>query len=180
MVRNIQLMNWKERGVADYKFRDSAVSKYEIFGNKETYYSNAMRKLKLTYATKSGIRDIEDPSWAEIDDCLTKLNINERSHVILDNGIDGYIQCAGSTLEMMVEYRMTRNNAFKHYMLGFGGNRSPLGITWVHLKTGVGQIAIQREEVLTGSDGIRIFRSFHNAEGIPDDFTKRNVTKLHK
>lgn len=135
--------------------------------------------MKLSISNETGVEEVNEASWSDIKSSLRKLDGIKRSHVIMNNETKSYVQCVGSPSAMAIEYRIYGEKGFRHYVLGYGGNKSPLVSTWVYLETGVGQIAVHKNEVLVLEDAERVFRSFFDKGIIPVDMMKRNVTKLH-
>lgn len=135
-------------------------------------------RLKLTYGKRRKNIVVLDPKWNKIKSILRNLDGRNFSHVILEHKQGDYIQCAGKVDELTIEYREYTEARYKHFRLGYGGNRSPIGIKWVNLETAVGKIVIHKEEVLNVEDALRVFKSFFQMDLIPMDLTKRNITKM--
>ena len=122
---------------------------------------------------------LENPTWDVIKTELDKLDGINNMFLILENENGDYVQCAGSPNSLTVEYRINSNPNFKHFVIGKGGEKSPLKVNWKVILTNSGQIMVHEEEVLNLADAEIIFREFFTKELIPIEYNKRNVTKLH-
>ncbi len=124
-------------------------------------------------------KELESPKWKLIQDELNKLDGKKNGYLILENNNGDYVQCAGRPEMLTVEYRFNSESNFRHYVIGKGEDRSPLTVSWVILKTNVGEIMVHKEEVLKLQDAEIVFREFYKNQKLPIEFKKRNVTKLH-
>ena len=123
--------------------------------------------------------ELENPNWNGIKTELNKMDGIKNGYLILENDKGDYIQCAGQSEMLTVEYRLNSEPKFKHYVIGKGKNKSPIKVSWVVLQTKVGEIMIHEEEVLNLKDAELIFKEFYEEQTIPTELNKRNVTKLH-
>ena len=128
---------------------------------------------------KANNTELKNPNWLGIKSALNELDGKINGHLILENKNGDYIQCAGWMEKMTVEYRINSKPKFKHFVIGKGGNKSPLKVEWICLQTAVGEIMVHKEEVLNIKDAEFIFKEFYKNNSIPTDLNKRNVTKLH-
>ena len=124
--------------------------------------------------------NLSNPTLTQVEEQLNKLNRQLNTFVILENSENSYVQCAGNSHRLTVEYREHSQSNFKHFVIGKGENKSPLRTTWVILPTGVGSLQIHQEEILSMEEASLIFKAFLLKLPLPDGLKKRNVTKLHK
>lgn len=123
---------------------------------------------------------ISNPTWDLVEKELRSLDGKINGFVTLANEDNDFVQVAGNQEHLTVEYRTYLETGFKHYVLGLGGNKSPLRVTWISLDTAIGNIQIHKEEVMNIEDAIAVFKKFFLNESLPDRYNKRNITKLFK
>lgn len=123
--------------------------------------------------------ELDNPTFTNVENALEQLDSTNRAFVILENGENGYMQCAGRTNECCVELRVNIEDSFKHWIIGKGETTSPLKTVWHVIKSKVGPIRVKKEEQLDLSDAKILFSSYLNNEPLPQDYYKRNVTKLY-
>lgn len=121
-----------------------------------------------------------NPNWIDIEVSLDSLDDKNKGFVILTDDTDSYIQCAGGQNSLVIEYRKYDSNDFEHYVIGYGELKSPMKSVWTRLNCKVGPITVLKDEVLSIKEAKEVFRRFFEQKGIPEEFNKRNVTKLHK
>lgn len=125
--------------------------------------------------------EIENVSWDYIHQALLQIHPSTKSFFILTDPITGsYIQCAGSAERLVVELRKYSDDAFKHYVIGKGANKSPLKVTWATVESKAGAIQVHDSEVLNIRDAQTLFHSFFFSEEVPGAYSRRNVTRLHQ
>jgi len=128
---------------------------------------------------KADNSELKNPDWNGIKTELKKLDGITNGYLILENDNGDYIQCAGQTEMLTIEYRLNSKPKFKHYVIGKGKNKSPLKVNWTVLRTTVGEIMVHNEEVLNLDDAELIFKEYYENQTVPIELNKRNVTKLH-
>lgn len=122
----------------------------------------------------------ENAAWNQIQQALLQIHPTTKSFFVLTNpGTGSYIQCAGSAERLTVEMRRYDAYSFKHFIIGKGGNKSPLNVTWATIESKAGAIQVHDAEVLNVTDAETLFYSFYTTGDVPEVYTKRNVTKLH-
>jgi hypothetical protein len=134
----------------------------------------------MTFAEDNKIDTIEtqNPDWDKIESSLKLIDPLDKTFFVLTNDLGSFIQCAGSKDELTIELRENENlNTFKHFVVGKGGNLSPLNTIWTQIDCRVGPIRIHYNEVMTIKDAVDIFKAFFNNETLPLTYKKRNVTK---
>ena len=128
---------------------------------------------------KTNKKELKKLDWNQIETEINNLGSKNCGYLILENDNGDYIQCAGDSEMLTVEYRIHTKSKFKHYVIGKGENKSPLKVNWVFLQTDAGGIMIHKEEVLNLKEANLIFKAFFEKQIIPTELNKRNVTKLH-
>lgn len=128
----------------------------------------------------SEISNLSDPTWDLIEKELHSLDGKNNGFITLANRNEDFVQVAGNQNHLTIEYRNNLENGFKHYVLGLGGNKSPLKVTWISLETTIGNIRIHKEEVMNIDDAVAVFKEFFLNGSLPDRYNKRNITKLFK
>lgn len=124
--------------------------------------------------------ETENAPWSLIQQALSQIQPGYKTFFVLTNSSTGsYIQCAGSAERLTVEMRKYGTHDFRHYVIGKGGNKSPLKVVWAMIESKDGSIQVHDTEVLNISDAVTLFHSFYTAGDVPEAFTKRNVTKLY-
>ena len=128
---------------------------------------------------KTQTTELKDINWDAIKTELNKLDGTENGFLALENDNGDYVQCAGNTSILTIEYRLNSNPNFKHYVVGKGKDKNPMKVSWVALQNNVGPIMVHKEEVLNIKDAEWVFKEFFENQTIPAELNKRNVTKLH-
>lgn len=124
--------------------------------------------------------ETENAAWSHIQHALSKLHPATKSFFVLtDPGTGSYVQCTGSAERLTVELRKYASNGFRHYVIGKGGNKSPLKVVWTTIESKAGTIQVHDTEVLNIANAVALFHSFYTTGDVPEAFTKRNVTKLY-
>ena len=120
-------------------------------------------------------------SWVAIEAALLRMDSDSKSYVVLTDLESGsYLQCEGSTTRLSIELRIYTNQTFKHFVIGKTRNKSPLSVTWSSIECKVGPIQVHDSEILTIDDALKIFSRFYTVKDAPDDYSKRNVTKMYQ
>ena len=124
--------------------------------------------------------ETENAAWSNIQQALLRIHPTTKSFFVLTNQSTGsYIQCAGSAERLTVEMRIYASDFFKHYVVGKGGNKSPLKVIWSTIESKAGVVRVHNSEVLNINDAVTLFHSFFYTGDVPKAYTKRNVTKLY-
>lgn len=125
--------------------------------------------------------ETENATWDCIQHALSKIHPVSKSFFVITNPDTGsYIQCAGSAERLTAEIRKYGSCGFRHYVIGKGGNISPLKVVWTTIESKVGTIQVHDTEVLKIEDAETLFYSFYTTGDVPEVFTKRNITKLYQ
>ncbi|MGC3945573.1 MAG: hypothetical protein QM762_13820 [Chryseolinea sp.] len=130
-----------------------------------------------TYNGHDG-REIEHPSWTQIEDAIRKIDSETNCFAILTTNTGDYLQCAGGQTAVTLEFRQIEEGGFKHFVLGKGQATSAIGAVWSKIDCKIGPIWIHKEEELTLDEAVMAFRYFFDNSDINNDFKKRNITKL--
>lgn len=126
----------------------------------------------------TNINQNENVEWSEVELALNDFAQGKISTLCLEQANNHYIQCAGRADRLTIEYRMTTNEAFKHFILGKGRNKSPLKVTWTVVETTSGNLRRHLDEVLTIEDGQISFKHFFEHKTIKDTYRLRNITNF--
>ncbi|HYE80813.1 MAG TPA: hypothetical protein VEG39_01465 [Clostridia bacterium] len=128
--------------------------------------------LLMQYEKDNIVQEEREPSIDFVIDCLKNMNGETNSFCILSDNTISYIQCAGSTDRLAIEYRKYEGIEFKHYIIGhkklfknettvyFSGRNMP----------------VKTNEIFNLVGAIEMFESFYNKKGIPKGYALRNVS----
>jgi hypothetical protein len=117
--------------------------------------------------------NVVEPPFAVIADSLRRISPRGPGFFSLTRDDGSYVQVAGATLRLTVEYRQDSNGTFRHFVLG---TESILGRTRKQINSRAGQINLLANEVLTVDNAITVFRCFYETGKIPDGYTLRDDT----
>ena len=99
------------------------------------------------------------------------------SFCILENEKEEYVQVAGNSSHVTIEFRTTLNSKMRHYRFGIGEIKSTLKTFWSSIHSGVGTIRLHTDEVLSKKDALTLFENFFNRNEFDNVYKKRNITK---
>jgi hypothetical protein len=136
-----------------------------------------MNTFELTVGTKAPMKE---PSWSAIADALSNISSNRDPFVILSSGED-FVQALGGKNSLMIEWRVWRSSKdFSQFVIGRGAlanNLSIVAITGSQLPDdSVCHEPAFMHEVLTLSDALLIFRSFHETLTVPKEYSLREIS----
>lgn len=117
--------------------------------------------------------DVSEPPFAVIADSLRRISPRGPGFFSLTRDDGSYVQVAGATLRLTVEYREVRGGSFRHFVLGAEANADR---TAKQINSRSGQINLLANEVLTVNDAVVVFRCFYETGRIPDSYTLRDRT----
>jgi len=104
---------------------------------------------------------------------ISELNPTTCPYLIFEHNNGDYLQIAGSTELLTVEYRVFDNLSFKHFVIGM----KEIERTWCIIKSGIGDIVVLKNELLNAQIAIEIVKMFSNSININEKFNSRNITK---
>ena len=128
----------------------------------------------------------------QIDDTLTTENVGivrvlnaiesingaEISFVILETSNGDYLQCAGNSNNLTIEFREHKNDKFKHFVIGPSKKEtSPLKVSWLSLECKVGPFTLHDSEIFNKNSAKEVFKEFYHSQQLPKYLNFRNVTK---
>ena len=64
--------------------------------------------------------EISQPSWAQVEDAIRKIDNETNCFAILTASTGDYLQCAGGQSAVTLEFRQIREGGFRHFVLGKG------------------------------------------------------------
>ena len=132
--------------------------------------SNA--EFMLQYEVENNLMDETEPSLEFIINCLKQMNGETNSICILSDKSFSYIQCAGSTERLTIEYRKYTGKKFKHYVIGF--KKFFKSRTTIYFSSR--EISLKSNEVFCLDNAIEIFKNFYLKQEIPKEHQLRNIT----
>jgi hypothetical protein len=119
------------------------------------------------------IDDMVAPPFEAIADSLRRISPRGPGVFSLTRDDGSYVQVAGATFRLTVEYRQERNGSFRHFVLGTEANADR---TRKQINSRSGQINLLANEVLTVDDAIVVFRCFYEMGNMPDGYSLRDDT----
>lgn len=125
----------------------------------------------MQYEKDNIVQEEREPSIDFVVDCLKNMNGETNSFCILSDNTLSYIQCAGSTGRLAIEYRKYEGIEFKHYVAGY--RKLLKSETTVYFSGR--DLPVKTNEVFNLVDAIEIFKSFYSKKGIPKGYVLRNV-----
>jgi hypothetical protein len=106
---------------------------------------------------------------------LKQMNQETSSYCVLSLNDSCYIQCAGSSKKLTIEWRNSIDSGFRHYVIG----RKQLVKTKRKLKYSAGEIDIMSNELLTYEDALVLFKSFMEHHDLLSlQYSVRETTKM--
>ena len=117
--------------------------------------------------------DVVAPPFAIIADSLRRISPRGPGFFSLTHDDGSFMQVAGATLRLTVEYREVRGASFRHFVLGAEANADR---TMKQINSRSGQINLLANEVLTVDDAVIVFRRFYETGKVPDGYTLRDDT----
>jgi hypothetical protein len=125
---------------------------------------------------QEGRKPIPDPTTDQIEDQLSKINPRNRSFFTLSHRDGSYVQTAGASLRLIVEYRRVTSEAFTHVVLGRrAGDNGEISVNYSG-----GAIALLRKEILSIDEAIIVFKHFLETKSVPPEYHQRDVTDNHQ
>ena len=134
----------------------------------------------LTIDNNSEVLTILDPPWTKVEESLKQIDPTTKCYFILTSDSGSYIQCAGSKETLTIELRETKDDTFKHYVIGKGDGENSLGTVWQTIDCRVGPIRVHGNEVLDLNDAVVNFKWFFSDSKQLTEYRKRNVSKGHQ
>jgi hypothetical protein len=136
-----------------------------------------MSAFELTVGSKAPIKE---PSWGAIANALNNISPSQDPFVILSSG-EHFVQALGRQNTLMIEWRVCRTSKdFSQFVVGRGAlanNLSIVAITGSQLPDdSVCHEPAFMHEVLTLSDALVIFRSFHESLTVPKEYSLREIS----
>jgi hypothetical protein len=125
--------------------------------------------MNFQYEMDRETKVIKNPTLELITKHLNEINPRFKSFFILTNDLGDFVQCAGAKLRLTIEFRHFND-------LNVIGSDKPKKEE-ISINYSGGAITIQRNEVLTINDAIKIFETFYNTGNIPDDYLLRKVSE---
>ena len=120
------------------------------------------------YEIKTESKTIENPTLVIILENLNEFNPHIKSFFILTNDSGDFVQCAGARLRLTIEYKRLQSELS---VLGLNKeNKYRISVNYSG-----GALSIQRNEVLTIKDAIKVFESFYKSGEIPESYILRQV-----
>lgn len=119
------------------------------------------------YELNSETKTIENPTLETVLENLNEINPRVKSFFILTNDSGDFVQCAGAKLRLTLEYKRLQ----KLNVLGLDKeNKEGISINYSG-----GAISLQRNEVLTINDAIKVFENFYKTGNVPNSYILRQV-----
>lgn len=113
-------------------------------------------------------------SLDEADALLARLEPSRRSYAIFTRPDGSYVQCAGGTKRMTVEYRVVEpDGRLRHYVVGL----APVQGQLTQISCTVGPIELDLSQLLKLDHARTVVRAFLETGAIPDSFTATDVTE---
>ena len=84
-----------------------------------------------------------------------------------------YVQTAGARLKLVIEYRKSEADSFRHYILG---RKDVSDRSTRQINSAVGQISLLANEVLDVDDAIDVFGHFLEYGAVPSQYELRDDT----
>lgn len=136
--------------------------------------------MKLTIDDIIKAKSEDNVSEKALENALDGIDGDTSCFVVLTEESGSYLQCAGRPDNLTVEFREVQGDAFKHYVLGEGENKSPMKVTWCPIECRIGSIMVHDDEVFTGDKAKSVMKAYLNSGQLSTDLRKRNVTKMFK
>lgn len=119
-----------------------------------------------------GRRPIYDPTSEEVAGALCELDSESPSFAILESAAGAYVQTAGASARLTVEWRTAPGPQFRHFV--GGRRRLTLGNTAI-LSSG-GQITVRRSQVLALAEALAVFHALLRDESPEELLQWEDVT----
>lgn len=119
--------------------------------------------LLLQYEKDNIVLEEKEPGIKFVIDCLKNMNGETNSFCILSDNTLSYVQCAGSTDRLTIEYRKYEGMKFKHYVLGL----KKLFKSETSVYFSGRNMPVKTNEIFNSVDAMEVFESFYNKKGIP-------------
>ncbi|WDQ15125.1 hypothetical protein [Rhodopirellula sp. P2] len=118
--------------------------------------------------------DIGNPTRDYVGDRLSRITPSGPGYFSLTSDDGSYVQTAGARMKLVIEYRKSNGDSFRHYVLGRDDISNPSA---TQINSAVGQINLMADEILDIDDVIDVFGHFLECGAVPRQYKLRDDTK---